>query len=100
MTKFNSMAERDSRPIATQRIDTPTDEELIRCAQAGDGAAFDVLYERYLDIVYRRVRCSIPETDVEDVTQEVFIAVIRSLKEFRGDSKFRTWLYTILSRKI
>lgn len=100
MTKFNNMAERDIKPIATQQMDTQPDEELVRCAQAGDGAAFDLLYERYLDRVYRRVRCSIPQADVEDVTQEVFIAVIRSLKEFRGDSKFRTWLYTILSRKI
>jgi RNA polymerase sigma-70 factor (ECF subfamily) len=78
----------------------PTDEMLVQCAQQGDGTAFNALYDRYLDVVYRRVRYSIPETDVEDVTQEVFIAVVRSLKDFRGDSKFRTWLYTLMSRKI
>ncbi len=81
-------------------IDGITDEELVRCAQAGEVAAFNQLYERYLEIVYQRVRYSIPQADVEDVTQETFIAVIRSLKEFRGDSKFRTWLYVILGRKI
>ncbi len=81
-------------------IDARTDEELVRCAQAGEVAAFNQLYERYLDVVYQRVRYSIPQADVEDVTQETFIAVIRSLKEFRGDSKFRTWLYSILGRKI
>ncbi|GAP13659.1 RNA polymerase sigma factor, sigma-70 family [Longilinea arvoryzae] len=81
-------------------IDARTDEELVRCAQAGEVAAFNILYERYLDVVYQRVRYSVPQADVEDVTQETFIAVIRSLKEFRCDSKFRTWLYTILGRKI
>lgn len=90
MTKFNSMAEMKAK----------TDEELVRCAQAGEVGAFNILYERYLNVVYRRVRCSIPQADVEDVTQEVFIAVVCSLKEFRGDAKFRTWMYTILGRKI
>jgi len=78
----------------------PTDEMLVKCAQQGDGTAFNALYDRYLEVVYRRVRYSVPEADVEDVTQEVFIAVVRSLKDFRGDSKFRTWLYTLMSRKI
>ncbi len=90
MTNSNTFAE----------IDGQTDETLVRYAQQGDVTAFDTLYERYLNVVYRRVRYSIPEADVEDVTQEVFIAVVRSLKDFRGDSKFRTWLYTLMSRKI
>ncbi len=80
--------------------DEPNDEMLVRCAQQGDILAFNTLYERYLDEVYRRVRYTVPEADVEDITQEVFIAVIRSLKDFRGDAKFRTWLYTLTSRKI
>ena len=81
-------------------VKEPSDEMLVQCAQQGDGTAFNALYDRYLGVVYRRMRYSIPEADVEDVTQEVFIAVVRSLKEFRGDSKFRTWLYTLMSRKI
>lgn len=81
-------------------IEAKTDEELVRYAQAGEVEAFNLLCERYMSIVFQRVRYSIPQADVEDVTQETFIAVIRSLKEFRGESKFRTWLYTILGRKI
>jgi RNA polymerase sigma-70 factor (ECF subfamily) len=81
-------------------IAAKTDEELVRYAQAGDMAAFNLLYERYLNVVYQRVRYSIPQADVEDVTQETFIAVIRSLKEFRYEAKFRTWLHAILGRKI
>ncbi len=69
-------------------------------AQQGALEAFSTLYERYLPMVYRRVMFSVPEADVEDVTQEIFIAVIRSLKNFRGESRFNTWLWTITSRQI
>ena len=62
--------------------------------------AFNELYERYLPVVYRRVRYMIPEQDVDDVTQEVFIAVVRSIKSFRGDSLFSTWLRTLVKRQI
>jgi RNA polymerase sigma-70 factor (ECF subfamily) len=40
------------------------------------------------------------ENDVDDVTQNVFIAVIRSIPSFRGDAKFSTWLFTITSRQV
>lgn len=62
--------------------------------------AFSALYEYYLPIVFNRVRCTIPEEDVEDVTQDVFIAVLRSLKGFRGEARFGTWLRTITNRQI
>ncbi len=90
MTKLRSAAE----------INAKTDEELVRRAQAGEVEAFNLLYDRYLTAVFRRVSYSVPQADIEDVTQDVFIAMLRSLKDFRGESKFRTWLYTILGRKI
>ena len=76
------------------------DEELIRNAQQGDGTAFNILYERYLPGVFNRVRYRIPERDVEDVTQEVFIAAMRSIKNFRGKAQFSTWLRTVTNRRI
>jgi RNA polymerase sigma-70 factor (ECF subfamily) len=79
---------------------TTTDEELVRAAQAGSLEAFDALYERYLPVVYRRVRVVIPADDVEDVTQEVFIAAMRSLKGFRGQARFSTWLRTLVNHKV
>lgn len=62
--------------------------------------AYTALYERYLPVVYKRVRYVVPEQDVEDVTQEIFLAVIKSLKGFRGESQFRTWLRTLINRQV
>lgn len=77
-----------------------TDEHLVERAQGGDKEAFLVLYNRYLTIVYNRVKSRVPQRDAEDVTQEIFIAVVRSLDRFEYRSKFSTWLYTIVSRQI
>lgn len=74
--------------------------ELVASAQQGALEAFSTLYEHYLPIVFNRVRCAVPEEDVEDVTQDIFIAAIRSLKGFRGEARFGTWLRTIANRQI
>jgi RNA polymerase sigma-70 factor, ECF subfamily len=79
---------------------SPTDEELVRFAQTGKQDAFVLLYERYFPNVLARVRFKVPENDVEDVTQEIFIAVLKSLGSFKGQSKFNTWIWTITNRKI
>jgi RNA polymerase sigma-70 factor (ECF subfamily) len=76
------------------------DEDLIRLINLGDQEAFTQLYDRHLPPVFRRVAYLIPEKDVEDVTQEIFIAMTRSLKTFRGDSRFSTWLRVITNRQI
>jgi RNA polymerase sigma-70 factor (ECF subfamily) len=78
----------------------PTDEELVRLAQMGKQDAFVLLYERYLPNILARVRFKVPEGDAEDVTQEIFIAVLKSLGSFKGQSKFSTWIWTITNRKI
>jgi RNA polymerase sigma-70 factor (ECF subfamily) len=78
----------------------PSDEELVSSAQMGKQDAFVLLYERYFPSVFVRVRFKVPESDVEDVTQEIFIAVLKSLNSFRGQSKFKTWIWTITNRKI
>ena len=79
---------------------TPSDEDLIRQVQKGDMEAFNSLYTRHLPLVYNRVRYRIPTTDVEDVTQEVFITVVKSLKGFKGNSSFKTWLRTLTNRRV
>jgi len=83
-----------------QPLPDMSDEYLIQQFMQGDEKAFDILYHRYVKKVYNRVRYLAPETDVEDVTQEVFIAVIRSLPSFRGEAKFSTWLRTLTNNKV
>jgi len=77
-----------------------SDEVLIRHFKEGSHEAFDLLYQRHLPSVFKRVRYVIPENDVEDVTQEVFIAAMRSLPSFRGESQFGTWLRTLTNHKV
>lgn len=77
-----------------------SDEVLAKYAQNGHREAFIGLYNRYLNKVYNRVKSRVPVENVEDVTQEIFIAVIRSLPGFRNEARFNTWLYTIVNRQI
>lgn len=77
-----------------------SDEYLIQLFVEGDEQAFAILYQRYVEKVYNRVRYVTPETDVEDVTQEIFIAVLRSLPSFRGEAQFSTWLRTLTNNKV
>jgi RNA polymerase sigma-70 factor (ECF subfamily) len=72
------------------------ESEVIRSASAGDREAFKNLVNNYQTGVYRVCLGFVHTTaDAEDLTQEVFIEVFRSLVKFRGDSEFSTWLYRI-----
>lgn len=79
---------------------TVSDEHLIQRFKQGDLDSFGSLYERHLPTVYNRVRYVIPEADVEDVTQEVFISAMKSLNAFRGESLFTTWLRALTNFKV
>lgn len=72
------------------------DAALIARAQEGDTVAFRQLFVRHRGDVTRIVHRMLgPSADVEDVVQDVFLNVYRSLPSFRGDSKFSTWLYRL-----
>jgi len=72
------------------------DKELIRSFNAGSKRAFDSLVLKYKDRVFNlccRFLGDLEEAD--DSAQETFIKVYRSLKKFRFESTFSTWLYRI-----
>jgi RNA polymerase sigma-70 factor (ECF subfamily) len=75
----------------------PQDEvDLIAKAASGDRTAFRTLYARHRDVVARLVfRMLSGSRDVDDVVQEVFVQVYKSLRDFRGQSKFSTWLHRV-----
>ena len=74
----------------------PDEERLIARAAGGDTVAFRQIYDRHrrdvARLVYRMVGA---RSDLEDVIQEVFVQVYKSLKDFRGQSKFTTWLHRV-----
>lgn len=75
----------------------PADEDaLVRRAAAGEPAAFRALFDRHKADVARLVwRMLNAPSDLDDVVQEVFVQVFRSLKDFRGQAKFSTWLHRV-----
>lgn len=70
--------------------------ETIRRARAGDLRAFESLVREYQADVWRfAYHLTRNRTIAEDVTQEAFLKAFRSLRSFRGDSKFSSWLLRI-----
>lgn len=73
------------------------DFELIRRARDGDDAAFQTLVERHARRVHRlALRFCANNADAEDLSQEVWLKAHKSLKTFRGEAEFYTWLRRIL----
>ncbi|MGI9544099.1 MAG: RNA polymerase sigma factor [Cyclobacteriaceae bacterium] len=74
-----------------------TDEYFIQKALAGDIQSFTILIDRYKDLVYTlSLRLVKNREEAEELSQDVFLKVHRSLSQFRGASKFSTWLYRIV----
>lgn len=72
------------------------DTELIQLVLQGHTARFAELVERYRNFVFTIVlRYINNREDAEEVAQDVFVKAFRSLGDFKGASKFSTWLYTI-----
>lgn len=70
--------------------------ELIQKAKKGDTRSFELLMDRYFQLVFGLVmRIVRGRMESEDVTQEVFIRVFRHLGKFREQSKFSTWVSRI-----
>lgn len=70
--------------------------ELVGEARRGDRSAFDELVRRtYVDTYTLAVRLTGNEEDAQDVVQETYLRAWKSLKRFRGDAAFTTWLYRI-----
>ncbi|OQP56222.1 RNA polymerase sigma factor [Niastella populi] len=74
--------------------------ELIQQLRAGDEQAFKSLVTNYQDLVYNTALGVVQNSeDAEDVAQEVFIQVFRSIDQFKGDARLSTWIYRITTTK-
>ena len=73
------------------------DSDLVARAAAGEGAAFHALVERHRSMVYRMAyQFAGNHHDAEDIAQDVFLKVYRSLDRFRYDAQLTSWLYRIV----
>lgn len=83
-TTFGTSVERDA------------DQELVRRAKAGDYSAFETLFLRHRQLVYRFAYQMAPrQDDAEDIVQEVFVRAYQNLGRYRDEAKFTTWLLRI-----
>jgi RNA polymerase sigma factor (sigma-70 family) len=74
------------------------DNELISKVLSGDQQAYGSLVNRYQNYVFTlALRFTKNREDAEEVSQDIFIKAYRALADFRGASKFSTWLYTIVN---
>ena len=88
-----------AHPPSNSHAEAATEHDdlaLVRRAQAGERAAFKLLYDRYHRRVYA-VALGVLKSpaDAQDVVQDAFTKVSRHLPDFQGNSSFYTWLYRI-----
>src|SRR5262245_6563746 len=82
-------------PLASMGVNVSVPDaraDLLERARSGDAAAFRELYAQHHRQVASQLAFLVPRADLEDVLQDVFIEVYRSLKRFEGRSAFTTWL--------
>ena len=71
---------------------------LIEASRAGDRGAIEELVRTYQTRVYNfAMRMCRNVEDAKDILQETFLGMLRSIKDFREESRFTTWLYRIAS---
>ena len=70
-------------------------DDLVGGLKAGDPAAFESLVRGFGDRLYRCVRRLVGERWADDVTQDVFLRVYRTIASYRPTGRFEAWMYTV-----
>ncbi len=82
--------------LASESTATDLDVADIEELLAGERQAFDRLVSRHADRIFNLCYRLLGDRDeADDCAQDVFLKVFRNFKQFRGDSKFSTWIYSI-----
>lgn len=79
-----------------------TEAQLLTRCRRGEAAAWDELFDRHYAAAGRfifQLGSDFSREDVDEICQEVFLAVIRNLGSFQGGSQFQTWLFRIATNK-
>ena len=87
-------------PVSRQNSQT-TDASLMSAYAKGDAAAFDTLYYRHKDKLYRFMYRQLDaDSIVDELYQDVWSSVIRAREDYRDTAAFSTWLYSIARNRI
>jgi RNA polymerase sigma-70 factor, ECF subfamily len=79
-------------------MELDSDVALVRRARDGDYGAFERLFERHRQLVYRFAYQMVPRRDdAEDIVQEAFVRAYQNLGKYRDEAKFTTWLLRIVT---
>jgi RNA polymerase sigma factor (sigma-70 family) len=76
------------------------DDKLVSKIKDGDKQSFDTLIRAYFPRTYRKVLKLVPAEDAEDVTQDIFLNLVRSIDNFEGKSAFATWFNRIVANRV
>ena len=77
-----------------------SENELVSLLKQGERKAFEYLVAQYQVLVYNVCLGLLRDTtEAEDISQEVFVEVYRSIQGFKGESKLSTWLYRVATTK-
>lgn len=77
-----------------------TESVLITHLKSGDEKAFKAVFDSYKGMIYNTALGFLTNvSDAEDITQEVFLQVYRSISQFKEESKLSTWIYRITTTK-
>lgn len=85
----------EGRGLQARAMSRASAVDPVERARAGDPAAFRELYAQHHRQVARQLAFLVPRADLEDVLQDVFLEVFRSIRRFEGKSAFSTWLYRV-----
>lgn len=89
-----------SRPEASTRptgsLSELSDHELLEGLRAGSEVHFNTLYDRYFQRIYAFVHSRIRNhADAEEIVQETFVTVFRSIENYRGQASLLSWIFGI-----
>jgi RNA polymerase sigma-70 factor, ECF subfamily len=91
-----SATEANLIPVRDEADRNNSERGLVQRAQRGDEQAFATLFQLHKKRVYSVcLQMTKDVADAEDLTQEAFLQVFRSVNSFRGDSAFSTWLHRV-----
>lgn len=77
-------------------MSAPTNQPQIQAILDGDAQAFTILVDQHKNLVYTvALRMLKNKEEAEEVAQDTFIKVFKSLNKFKGDCKLSTWIYRI-----